>query len=115
LCNALKQKGFRVHIETSGAYPLKGKFDWICVSPKKFKSPLEEVLIQANELKVIVFNASDYAWAVNHEAKISRECLKYLQPEWGKRDQVKAELVDFVKNNPDWQYSVQTHKYMDIP
>lgn len=115
LCNSLKEKGFRVHIETSGAYPLQGKFDWICVSPKKFKSPLKEVLIQAHELKVIVFNSSDFAWAVNHENKISEGCKKYLQPEWGKRDQVKAELVDFVKNHPEWQYSVQTHKYMDIP
>lgn len=115
LTSALKKAGFRTHIETSGAYPLSGDFDWICVSPKKFKAPLEEVVAQADELKVVVFNNSDFDWAEKHAAMARPACQLLLQPEWGRRGRMETDLVGYVKDHPKWVLSVQTHKYLDIP
>jgi 7-carboxy-7-deazaguanine synthase len=115
LIQALKSEGFRVHIETSGAYPCSGNPDWICVSPKKFKAPLDEVLALADELKVVIFNQSDFNWAVQHQQKAKDGCQLFLQPEWEKRNKVTPLIVDFVKHHPAWQISLQTHKYLDIP
>jgi len=115
LTAALKKAGFRTHIETSGAYPLSGDFDWICVSPKKFKAPLEEVVAQADELKVVVFNNSDFDWAEKHAAMARPVCQLLLQPEWGRRGRMETDLVEYVKRHPEWVLSVQTHKYLDIP
>lgn len=115
LTEALKNAGFETNIETSGAYPLSGQLDWICVSPKKFKSPLPEVLARANELKVIVFNKSDFKWAEQHAAQVSPQCRLYLQPEWSKADEVTPLIVEYIKSNPHWRLSLQTHKYIGVP
>ncbi len=115
LCDALHRLGFRVHIETSGAYPLLGSFDWITVSPKKFKRPLPSVCAQADELKVIVFNKSDFDWAEQHAALCMDDCLRLLQPEWDKSEAMTPLIIDYVKAHPRWRVSLQTHKWMDIP
>ncbi|WP_243630123.1 7-carboxy-7-deazaguanine synthase QueE [Taibaiella soli] len=115
LTDALHAAGFRVHIETSGSSTLSGDLDWITLSPKKFKAPLEESLQQANELKVVVFNKTDFAWAEQHAKNVPEHCILYLQPEWSKRDQMTPLIIDFIQQNPQWQLSLQTHKYLNIP
>jgi organic radical activating enzyme len=115
LTDALKESGLLVHIETSGAYPLQGHFDWITVSPKKFKFPLEEVCKQANELKVVVFNESDFKWAEKHEVLVNSDCKLFLQPEWERREEVHAPMIRYVQDHPHWRISLQTHKYLAIP
>ena len=115
LTGLLKAAGVRTHIETSAAYPIVGDFDWVCISPKKFKFPLELEMLKANELKIIVFNKSDFEWAQTWSNQVTSSCRLLLQPEWDKRDQVMHLLVDFVKQNPRWQISLQTHKYIGVP
>lgn len=115
LTDALKSRGLKVHIETSAAHPLRGHFDWITLSPKKFKFPLDDELIKANELKVIVYNKSDLQWAQSFENRVSLNAKLLLQPEWDKREEMLPLVVDFVKNNPHWQISLQTHKYIGVP
>lgn len=115
LCNALHGAGFKVHIETSGAYPLVGDIDWVTLSPKKFKAPLDECLAKADELKVVVFNKSDFEWGEEHAAKVPPGCKLYLQPEWGKRDLISPLIIDYIKKYPRWQLSLQSHKYLNIP
>ena len=115
LTTQLKAKGLKVHIETSGAYKLTGTWDWICLSPKKLKLPTEEVYQKADELKVIVYNKSDFKFAEEQAAKVNEKCILYLQPEWSKRDKVVPQIVDYVMANPQWKVSLQTHKYLNIP
>ncbi|MEY3432100.1 MAG: hypothetical protein RL131_36 [Bacteroidota bacterium] len=115
LTAALHQAGKRVHLETSGAYPISGTWDWICVSPKKFKSPIPAVVEQAHELKVVVYNTSDFQWAEKYASMVNSECLLYLQPEWSKTDSMYPQVVDYIKKNPKWILSMQTHKYLQIP
>ncbi len=115
LTHELSQKGIKVHVETSGAHPFSGKFDWVCLSPKKTAPPKQEYYALANELKVIVYNRHDFEWANEHAAKVSDDCKLYLQPEWSKREEVMPLIVDYVMKNPRWNVSIQTHKYMNIP
>ena len=115
LTDLLHQKGLQVHIETSGAYPLSGSFDWICLSPKKTMPPKAELLSEADELKVIIHNKHDFKWAEQHADQVKEGCYLYLQPEWSKASEVMDEIVEFVKENPKWSVSLQTHKYMNIP
>ncbi len=115
LCWQLQRAGKQTHIETSGAHPLSGSWDWICLSPKKFKFPLPEVVAAANELKVVVFNKSDLKWAEQYAAEVSSDCRLFLQPEWSKTHQMMPLIVDYIKQHPEWQVSLQIHKYMDIP
>ncbi|HQV77724.1 MAG TPA: 7-carboxy-7-deazaguanine synthase QueE [Chitinophagales bacterium] len=115
LTKALKQNGFQINIETSGAYPISGELDWICVSPKKFKMPLNDVLAKANELKCIIYNKSDFKFAEKNSQHCAEKCKLFLQPEWSKKEPITPLIVDYVKEHPKWQISVQTHKYMDIP
>lgn len=115
LTHHLKQAGFRTHIETSGAYPLSGQWDWICVSPKKFKAPLPEVVAEADELKIIVFHKSDFEWAEKYAAMVKPGCRLLLQPEWDKKQSSEGMIVDYVKAHPQWSISIQSHKYLDIP
>lgn len=115
LTNRLKEEGIRVHIETSGAYPFTGIWDWVCLSPKKTKLPVEEAYQKAHELKVIIFNHNDFLFAEEQAAKVNEDCLLLLQVEWSKRDKMNPFVVEYVKNNPKWRISVQTHKYLDIP
>jgi 7-carboxy-7-deazaguanine synthase len=111
----IKAMGMRTHIETSGAYPITGYWDWICLSPKKFKSPHPSVLQQANELKIIVYNASDFAWAEEHAVNTNASCELFLQPEWSKEKEMLPSIIDYVKAHPRWKVSLQIHKYMNIP
>lgn len=115
LTTALQAKGIRTHIETSASSPLSGTWDWICVSPKKFKKPLNEVTFTAHELKVVVFNKSDLEWAEQHAQHVSKNCRLYLQPEWDKKETVLPLIIDYVKQHPQWTISIQTHKYINIP
>ncbi len=115
LTNLLKQNHIQTYIETSGAYPLSGNWDWICLSPKKTMLPKEENYKSAHELKIIVFNKHDFIWAEEQAKKVSEECYLYLQPEWSKRNEITPLIVEYVKNNPRWMISLQTHKYIDIP
>jgi organic radical activating enzyme len=115
LTEALREKGFKTHLETSGSSPLSGKWDWICLSPKKFKAPLESVLVAANELKIIVYNQSDFKWAEQYAARVHSSCLLYLQPEWSKSQSITPLIVDYIKHHPQWSLSLQTHKYIDVP
>jgi organic radical activating enzyme len=115
LTAALKSEGFSTNIETSGSSPLTGKWDWICLSPKKFKAPLEEILDKANELKIIIFNKSDFLWAEKYVAKVSASCKLYLQPEWSKSEKVTPLIIDYIKENPKWELSLQIHKYINVP
>ncbi len=115
LTSSLKQQGFRTHVETSGAHPYSGDFDWVCLSPKKFKAALPEFYPLADELKVVVYHPSDLQWAVGHAEKVKDSCLKLLQPEWGKQEKMLPLMVDFVKENPEWRISLQTHKFMNVP
>jgi 7-carboxy-7-deazaguanine synthase len=115
LCNALHEGGFNVHIETSGAYPLIGDLDWVTLSPKKFKAPIEENMQKADELKIVVFNRSDFKWAEEHAAKVSAVCKPYLQPEWGKKEEVTPMIIEYIQQHPQWQLSLQAHKYINIP
>lgn len=115
LTQNLKDNGFQTHLETSGAYELSGYWDWICLSPKKFKEPLQVTFDQADELKVIVYNKSDYLWAENMAEKVTPECKLFLQPEWSKSKKILPRLIEYVKDNPRWQISLQVHKFMDIP
>ncbi len=115
LCEAFHKSSVKTFIETSGAYPLSGTWDWVCVSPKKFKPPLQEMLDVANELKVIIFNKSDFDWALQYSQKVSDGCHLYLQAEWSRFKEMTPLITAFVKENPRWRISVQTHKFMDIP
>lgn len=115
LTREIKTAGLRTHVETSGAYPLTGTWDWVCLSPKKFKAPHESVYQKADELKVIVFNKSDFDWAEKEAAKISPSCRLYLQPEWSKEKEMLPLMIDYVKTHPRWALSLQIHKYMNIP
>ena len=115
LTSGLQSRGIKTFIETSGAYSLSGKWDWICLSPKKFKGPKAEVSAAAGELKVIVFNKSDFAWAEEHAELVSSTCKLYLQPEWSKSSEITPLIIDYVKQNPKWEISLQTHKFLNIP
>ncbi len=114
LTNALQQAGFRTHLETSAAYPLSGNWDWICVSPKKFKAPLPEVLAKANELKVVVYHKSDLEWAAKNQAFVSATCHLYLQPEWSREKEMLPMITEFIQQHPVWKLSLQIHKYMGV-
>lgn len=115
LTAGLQKRNIKTFMETSGAYPLSGSWDWICLSPKKFKSPHFSVLPKADELKVIVFNKSDFAWAEEHAKMVNVGCKLYLQPEWSKAAEMTPLIVDYVMNNPRWEISLQTHKFLQIP
>ncbi|MCA0382878.1 MAG: 7-carboxy-7-deazaguanine synthase QueE [Bacteroidetes bacterium] len=115
LTAALHEAGFSINIETSGSSPLSGQLDWICVSPKKFKAPLPEILAAAHELKVVVFNKTDFDWAEKHAALVPAHCKLYLQPEWEKRNEMTPLIVEYIQQHPQWQLSLQTHKYIGVP
>jgi len=115
LTNALQNEGVKTHIETSGTHLLTGTWDWVTFSPKKFKKPLQEFYKFASELKIIVLNKHDLAWANEHAKLVDDNCLLYLQPEWDKRDVVEPLILNFIRSNPKWRMSVQQHKYLGIP
>ncbi len=111
----LKEQNIETFIETSGAYPLSGTWDWICLSAKKTMKPLDEIYSKANELKVIVYNQNDFKWAEEQAQKVGPNCYLYLQPEWSKRNELLPHIIAYVKQHPKWMISLQTHKYINIP
>ncbi|PRX53761.1 7-carboxy-7-deazaguanine synthase QueE [Flagellimonas meridianipacifica] len=115
LTQGLKAQNLQTHIETSGAYPLTGTWDWICLSPKKNKLPVGEIYNKAHELKVIIYNKHDFIFAEEQAAKVSQDCILYLQPEWSVREKMIPQIVEYVMKNPKWKVSLQTHKYLNIP
>ncbi|MFN0276956.1 MAG: 7-carboxy-7-deazaguanine synthase QueE [Chitinophagales bacterium] len=115
LTSALQEENFKTHLETSGAYLLSGSWDWICFSPKKFKKPLAEVAVKADELKVIIYNKSDFSWAEEHTKTVSGNCKLFLQPEWSRREEVTPLIIEYIKQNPQWEVSLQIHKYLEVP
>ena len=115
LTKLLRDKGIKVHLETSGAYDISGNWDWFCLSPKKNKEPIELAYMIADELKIIVYNRSDLKYAENQSIKVNENCKLFLQPEWSNRNKVMPMMVDYVKKNPKWKISLQTHKYLNIP
>jgi 7-carboxy-7-deazaguanine synthase len=115
LTKQLHREGFKTHIETSGAYPISGEWDWVCFSPKKFKEPLRSVAQVADELKVIIFNKSDLDWAEKYAALVSSSCKLYLQPEWSRSSIVTPLIIEYIKKNPRWEFSLQLHKYINVP
>ena len=115
LCKQLKRENLNIHLETSGVYPITGSFDWICFSPKKFKQPQPEIYNRAHELKVVIYHPNDFQWAEAHANLVNNECKLYLQPEWSKAEVNMPLIIDYIKSNPRWQISLQTHKFMNIP
>ena len=115
LTQAIQSKGFKTNIETSASSPISGNWDWICVSPKKFKAPINDILPLANELKIVVFNKSDFAWAESYANQVNPNCKLYLQAEWDKKEIVTPLIIDYIKANPKWQLSVQIQKYINVP
>ena len=115
LTDLLHQQGFETNIETSGSSPLSGNWDWICLSPKKFKAPLPEVVAKAHELKVVVYNKHDFEWAEEYAAQVNSQCRLYLQPEWDKAAEVTPTIIAYIQDHPQWRMSMQVHKYLNIP
>ena len=115
LTNALQEAGFQTNIETSGVYAFTGHWNWVCFSPKKFKIPHSDIYVNANELKAIIYNKSDFEFAEQHAALVNDNCTLLLQPEWSKHEQMLPLIIDYIKDNPKWKMSLQTHKYMNIP
>jgi 7-carboxy-7-deazaguanine synthase len=115
ITSKLSENGMKVHIETSGAYPVSGKWDWFCLSPKKNKLPVNDAYAIANELKVIIYNKHDFQFAEEQAAKVNPNAILFLQPEWSKKEEMTPLIVDYVMNNPKWRVSLQTHKYLNIP
>ena len=115
LTTALQQAGFETNIETSGSSKLSGHWNWICLSPKKFKAPLQDAIAAANELKVVIFNKHDFEWAEIYAAQVNKNCKLYLQAEWDKKEIVTPLIIDYIKANTQWELSVQIHKYINVP
>jgi 7-carboxy-7-deazaguanine synthase len=115
LCRKLAENGVETYLETSGAYPLSGSWNWICLSPKKNSRPLPDIYKKASELKVIVHDETDLEWAGENSLLVEKSCLLYLQPEWSRYEQVIPAVVEYVKKNPSWNVSLQAHKFMHIP
>jgi organic radical activating enzyme len=115
LTEQLNREGYQTHIETSGSHKLTGKWNWICLSPKKFKDPLIDVIPLADELKIIIFNKSDFEWAEHFAKDVSANCKLYLQPEWEKSDLITPLIIEYIKANPKWELSLQIHKYINVP
>ncbi|MCC6309270.1 MAG: 7-carboxy-7-deazaguanine synthase QueE [Chitinophagaceae bacterium] len=115
LTHQLQANGLKTHIETSGSHPISGSWDWICLSPKKFKAPLPEIMPLAHELKIIVFNKSDFDWAEKYAALVSPQCRLFLQPEWEKAGEMTPLIIEYIKAHPQWELSLQVHKYINVP
>ena len=115
LTSALKNAGFEINIETSGSSPMSGNWDWVCLSPKKFKAPLSESIAAASELKVVIFNKHDFEWAETYAKQVPATCKLYLQPEWDKTNEITPLIIEYIKANPKWELSAQLHKYIQVP
>ena len=115
LTTALRTNNIRSHVETSGAYPARGTFDWVTVSPKRYKPPVDSIMPLASELKVVINHRNDFRWAEQYAAKVSKDCKLYLSPEWEQQEEMAPEMIEYVKENQQWEISLQIHKYLNIP
>lgn len=115
LTTALRSKGIRSHIETSGAYPVRGEFDWITVSPKRYKPPVDSILPLASELKVVINHRNDFRWAEQYAARVSPACKLFLSPEWEQEEEMVPMVIEYVKEHQQWEISLQIHKYLNVP
>ena len=115
LTAALHAAGFETNIETSGSSPLSGFWNWMCLSPKKFKAPIAAIVPKANELKVVIFNKYDFDWAESYASEVNPHCKLYLQPEWDRADVITPQIIEYIKQNPKWELSLQIHKYVIVP
>lgn len=115
LCSGLKKNKINTFIETSGAYSITGSWDWICLSPKKNMPPMDRICKSADELKVIIQDRSDFGWAEKYRGMVNETCRLFLQPEWSRFEKIIPEIVEYIKVNPEWRISLQSHKYMHIP
>ena len=115
LTTSLKSLGKRIHLETSGSYNFSGTWDWVCLSPKKTKPPIDQWYSQADELKIIIYNQDDLKWAEYHSQRVGKKCKIYLQPEWSKKERVMPMIIEFLESKPDWRLSLQSHKYIGLP
>jgi len=115
LCKELHDRGIRIFLETSGSQPLSGNWDWICLSPKKDAPPVKEIMQKANEIKVIIHDETDFQWAEEMAQFVAPSCFHYLQPEWSRVETMMPEIIRYIKANPVWRISLQSHKYMHIP
>lgn len=115
LTERLHEHGLEIFLETSGSHPLSGEFDWICLSPKRKQPPLAEAFAAASELKVIVETEEDLRWAEECAAKVGERCMLFMQPEWSRSEQMTPTIVEYVKAHPQWNISIQIHKFMHIP
>lgn len=115
LTQRLHEHGLEVFLETSGSHPLSGNFDWICLSPKRKQPPLPEAFAAASELKVIIETEDDLRWAEECAAKVGERCMLFMQPEWSRSEQMTPTIVEYVKAHPQWNISIQIHKFMHIP
>ena len=115
LTERLTERGLEIFLETSGAHELTGRFDWICLSPKRQQPPVDSIYPRADELKVIVESEEDFRWAETNAARVTAGCRLYLQPEWSRYDRIVGPVVEYAKANPRWDISVQAHKFMRIP
>ncbi|MBR7068511.1 MAG: 7-carboxy-7-deazaguanine synthase QueE [Bacteroidales bacterium] len=115
ITQAVHDAGMRIHLETSGTYAISGSWDWIALSPKPHREPLQQNLTIANELKIVISSELDLRWAKQMATKTNAACHLQLQPEWAAREHSIPLAVEFVKRNPQWRISLQTHKFMQIP
>ncbi len=115
LCDKLKEIGIKTFIETSGAYPVSGNWDWVCLSPKPQSPPVDGNYLKANELKVIIENSSDFQWAEENAVLVGPDCHLFLQPEWSRKGKMLDEIIRYIESNPRWRLSLQAHKYLGIP
>jgi len=115
LCRLLRSNGISTFLETSGAYPLTGSWNWITLSPKKGMPPLTDIWQVADELKVIVEDGIDFEAAEMYSKKVNEKCRLLLQPEWSRFKEIIGVITEYVKKNTKWAVSLQAHKFMQIP
>lgn len=115
LTDKLKAKGYQLFIESTGAYPITGEFNWITISPKESPPPLTENLQKASELKVVIEKSVDFKWAEECRARAPKGVKLFLQPEWYGRGRTVQMVVEYIKENPEWRLSLQSHNYIKIP
>ena len=115
LTTVLRDNNIRSHVETSGAYPVRGNFDWITVSPKRYKPPVDSILPMAGELKVVINHRNDFRWAEQYAAKVNKDCRLYLSPEWEQEEEITPMMIEYVKEHQQWEISLQIHKFLNVP
>jgi len=113
LVEALQERQIPVHLETSGSFPIKGDFDWVTLSPKRWKLPRPENLELASEFKVIVDRESaieEYCYGL--ELGSYRKQI-WLHPEWTKHEdaQILNAITESIKaKGAPYRAGWQMHK-----